>query len=78
MEVDERYKVTSGVAQTFPAAKNQAQVCVVCVLTDQLALIMFLIISVFSLRTINHGLNMDIETTGTELYSIFGIYGGME
>ena len=28
MEVDERYKVTSGGARTCPAANSQAQVCV--------------------------------------------------
>ena len=28
VEVDERYKVTSGGARTWPAANNQAQVCV--------------------------------------------------
>ena len=27
VEVDERYKVTSGGARTCPAANNQAQVC---------------------------------------------------
>ena len=28
VEVDERYKVTSGGAHTYPAANNQAQICV--------------------------------------------------
>ena len=28
VEVDDRYKVTSGRVQTFPTANNQAQVCV--------------------------------------------------
>ena len=48
-------------------------------LIDQLALIMFNYVIIFLIIVFSQGLlNMDMETTGTEPYSILRIYGGME
>ena len=48
-------------------------------LIGQLALIMFNYAIIFLIIVFSQGqLNMDMETNGTEPYSILRIYGGME